>query len=56
VRKLVDQAYRRAKEVLGSNRHILDKLSQMLCEKETVDAEELQDLLATNEVKMAALV
>lgn len=55
VRTLVDQAYRRAKEVLVGNRHILDKLSQMLCEKETVDAEELQDLLATNEVKMAAL-
>ena len=55
VRTLVDQAYRRAKDVLAGNRHILDKLSQMLCEKETVDAEELQDLLATNDVKMAAL-
>jgi cell division protease FtsH len=56
VRILVDQAYRRAKEVLVGNRHILDNLSQMLFEKETVDAEELQDLLATNEVKMAAIV
>jgi cell division protease FtsH len=56
VRKLVDQSYIRAKEVLVNNRHILDKLSQMLCEKETVDAEELQELLANNEVTMAALV
>ena len=55
VRNLVDQAYRRAKEVLTSNRYILDKLSEMLVEKETVDAEELQELLANNDVKMAAL-
>ena len=55
VRNLVDQAYRRAKDVLVSNKHILDKLAQMLIEKETVDSDEFQDLLATNEVKMAAL-
>ncbi|MDJ0689611.1 MAG: ATP-dependent zinc metalloprotease FtsH3 [Xenococcaceae cyanobacterium MO_188.B32] len=55
VRNLVDQAYRRAKEVLTGNRYILDKLAEMLVEKETVDAEELQDLLAENDVKMAAL-
>ncbi len=56
VSQLVDQAYQRAKEVLVSNRSILDKLAQMLVEKETVDAEELQDILNHNEVKMAALV
>ncbi|MGH2412788.1 MAG: ATP-dependent zinc metalloprotease FtsH3, partial [Microcystaceae cyanobacterium] len=55
VRHLVDQAYRRAKEVLVNNRHILDKLAQMLTEKETVDAEELQEILTNNDVKMAAL-
>ena len=55
VRNLVDQAYRRTKDVLISNKHILDKLAQMLIEKETVDSDEFQDLLATNEVKMAAL-
>jgi cell division protease FtsH len=55
VRNLVDQAYRRAKEVLVGNRHILDKLADMLVEKETVDSEEFQDLLANNDVKMAAL-
>ncbi|OUC13714.1 MAG: cell division protein FtsH [Alkalinema sp. CACIAM 70d] len=53
VRNLVDQAYRRCKQVLTENRHVLDKLAQMLVEKETVDAEELQELLATNDVKMA---
>ncbi len=55
VRKLVDQAYKRAKDVLLQNRHILDKLAEMLVEKETIDAEELQNILATNEVKMASI-
>jgi cell division protease FtsH len=55
VRNLVDRAYRRAKEVLTQNRHILDQLAQMLVEKETVDSDELQEILANNDVKMAAL-
>jgi cell division protease FtsH len=55
VRNLVEQAYRRAKEVLVNNRAILDQLAQMLVEKETVDAEELQNILAHNDVKMATL-
>ncbi|MBE9205990.1 ATP-dependent zinc metalloprotease FtsH3 [Nostoc sp. LEGE 06077] len=54
VRKLVDTAYTRAKEVLINNRHILDLLAQMLVDKETVDAEELQEILANNDVKTAA--
>ncbi|XTZ10145.1 MAG: ATP-dependent zinc metalloprotease FtsH3, partial [cyanobacterium endosymbiont of Rhopalodia yunnanensis] len=55
VRQLVDNAYIRAKDVLVNNRHILDKLAEMLVEKETVDAEELQSILSSNEIKMAAL-
>jgi cell division protease FtsH len=55
VRKLVDEAYRRAKDVLVTNKHVLDKLAEMLIEKETVDAEELQEVLANNDVKMAAI-
>ncbi|WP_421657290.1 ATP-dependent zinc metalloprotease FtsH3 [Leptothermofonsia sp. ETS-13] len=55
VRNLVEQAYRRAKAVLTSNRHVLDQLAAMLIEKETVDAEELQELLANNDVKVAAI-
>ena len=55
VRKLVDEAYLRAKDVLVSNRHVLDKLAEMLIEKETVDADELQEVLANNDVKMAAI-
>ena len=55
VRRLVDQAYDRAKQVMLENRHILDQLAQMLIEKETVDAEELQEVINTNDVKMAAI-
>ena len=55
VRKLVDEAYKRAKNVLLSNKHILDKLADMLIEKETVDSDELQELLANNDVKIAAI-
>ncbi len=56
VRKLVDRAYSRAKEVLVENRKILDELAQMLIDKESVDGEELQNILANNEIKMAAIV
>jgi cell division protease FtsH len=51
----VDQAYQRAKEVLLNNRIILDKLAEMLVEKETVDSDELQEILTSNGVRMAAL-
>jgi cell division protease FtsH len=52
---LVAEAYRRAKDVLLGNKSILDKLANMLVDKETVDSEELQDLLAANDVKMAGI-
>lgn len=56
VRNLVEQAYRRAKTVLMENRAVLDRLAQMLIDRETVDAEELQELLASSDVKMASIV
>lgn len=55
VRNLVEQAYRRAKMVLVENRAILDQLAQMLIDRETVDAEELQELLMVSDVKMAQI-
>ncbi len=55
VRQLVDQAYERAKKVLVDNRIVLDRLANMLVEQETVDSEELQELLATNDVTMAPI-
>ncbi|MFM1842493.1 MAG: cell division protein FtsH [Cyanobacteriota bacterium] len=56
VSQLVDQAYQRAKQVLVENRSVLDQVAEMLVEKETVDAEELQTILARNNAKLAALV
>ena len=55
VSQLVAEAYRRAKDVLVVNRLVLDKIAAMLVDKETVDSEELQDLLASNDVTMAAI-
>lgn len=55
VRNLVEQAYRRAKSVLVENRAVLNQLAQMLVERETVDSEELQELLAVSDVKMAPI-
>ncbi|MBC7973330.1 MAG: ATP-dependent metallopeptidase FtsH/Yme1/Tma family protein [Verrucomicrobia bacterium] len=55
VRNLVEQAYHRAKAVLVGNRHVLDELAAMLIEKETVDSDELQELLANSDVKMASI-
>ena len=55
VRNYVDQAYSRAKKVLIDNRHILDRLAEMLIEKETVEADELQTVLSENDVQMATL-
>ncbi len=51
VRRLVDVAYNRAKNLLISNRKILDDLANMLIEKETVSADEFQRLLAGSKVE-----
>jgi cell division protease FtsH len=56
VSQLVDEAYRRATEVLVANRPVLDELAEILVEKETVDAEQLQELLLSRDVKVATYV
>merc|ERR1712070_1217243 len=53
VSELVDVAYKRATKVLSDNRAVLDELADMLVEQETVDAEELQELLITRDVRVA---
>jgi cell division protease FtsH len=42
--------------VLTGNRLVLDELAAMLVEKETVDAEALQELLIRSDVKVAEYV
>jgi cell division protease FtsH len=56
VSQLVEEAYRRATVVLTENRSVLDELAEMLVERETVDAEELQELLVRSDVKVAEYV
>ena len=53
---LVDVAYKRATKVLVDNRAVLDELAELLVEQETVDAEELQELLITRDVRVAEYV
>ena len=53
---LVDVAYKRATKVLVDNRSVLDKLAEMLIEQETVDAEELQELLIKRDVRVAEYI
>jgi len=53
VSELVDVAYKRATKVLTDNRIVLDEMAQMLIERETIDTEDIQDLLNRSEVKVA---
>ncbi|MDC3182803.1 ATP-dependent zinc metalloprotease FtsH [Prochlorococcus sp. AH-716-B23] len=53
VSELVDIAYKRATKVLSDNRSVLDEMASMLIERETIDTEDIQDLLNRSEVKVA---
>ncbi|MGH9077332.1 MAG: AAA family ATPase [Acidimicrobiales bacterium] len=46
VRRLVDQAHQRAREVLTGSRHVLDRVAAELLEHETIDADRLAALTA----------
>ena len=56
VSQLVAEAYKRATAVLTGNRKVLDELAEMLVERETVDAEDLQELLIRSDVRVAEYV
>ena len=56
VSDLVDIASHRATKVLNDNRSVLDELAEMLVESETVDSQELQDLLIRRDVRIAEYV
>ncbi|KZR62412.1 ATP-dependent zinc metalloprotease FtsH3 [Prochlorococcus sp. MIT 1303] len=56
VSDLVDVAYKRATKVLIDNRSVLDELADLLVEKETVDAQDLQELLIRRDVRVAEYV
>lgn len=56
VNKLVAEAYNRAKNLLVHNRSILDRIAQMLIERETVDAEELEEIIRSSKVELAGII
>ena len=56
VGQLVAEAYKRATTVLKGNRKVLDELAELLVERETVDAEDLQELLIRSDVRVADYV
>ena len=53
VSELVDAAYKRATKVLTENRGMLDEMAQMLIERETIDTEDIQDLINRSDVRVA---
>ncbi len=55
VNLLVENAYKVARTVLVQNRHILDKIAEMLVERETVDSSELQEILLENNAQLASV-
>lgn len=45
IRKIINQAYRKAKKILIQKGKILDEIAQKLVEKETIDREEIEKIL-----------
>lgn len=50
VKKIVDESYEEVTQILRDNRKKLDKLAQLLMEKEVVDAEEFESLFKEKKV------
>jgi len=51
VRRIVDETYVEAKKVLEDNRDILDAMKDALMEYETIDADQVDDLMARRKVR-----
>src|SRR5690606_10319581 len=46
IRSIIDTCYNRAKKILEDNRDILEAMKNALMEYETIDAEQVSDLMA----------
>ncbi|WP_390617074.1 ATP-dependent zinc metalloprotease FtsH [Maricurvus nonylphenolicus] len=51
VRRIVDDCYKRAETILHENRDILEAMKDALMEYETIDAEQVDDLMARKKVR-----
>jgi cell division protease FtsH len=53
VRRIVEECYQRAKKLLQENQHLLDAIANRLLERETIDGEELDELLGSMRTAVA---
>ena len=51
VRRLIDENYKRSEKILEENRDILEAMKDALMEYETIDAEQVDDLMARRKVR-----
>jgi cell division protease FtsH len=51
VRRLVDEAYNRAKQIITENRSKLETIAKALLEYETLDAEQIKDIIEHGEMR-----
>lgn len=51
VRRIIDQCYKKAEQLLQDNRDILEAMKNALMEYETIDAEQVDDLMARRKVR-----
>jgi cell division protease FtsH len=51
VRRIIDECYARAREILDQNRDVLEAMKDALMEYETIDAEQVSDLMARRKVR-----
>ncbi|WP_111641330.1 ATP-dependent zinc metalloprotease FtsH [Marinimicrobium alkaliphilum] len=51
VRRIIDSCYKRADQILHDNRDILEAMKEALMEYETIDAEQVEDLMARRKVR-----
>jgi cell division protease FtsH len=53
VRRMVDEAYAKAKLLLQANRGMLERVTEVLLKKETLDAEELEQVISAYQLQSA---
>ena len=51
VKRIIDQAYQRAKDILEANRANVEKIAKALLEYETLDASHIQEIIDFGEIR-----
>ena len=51
VKRIIDECYAKASEIITDNRNVLDKCAELLLEKEKVTREEFEELFEQKEDK-----